>query len=278
MTTIAGEQQAGTRCGRPAAGSALGKSLGIPTAARRRVIGEREEAHPGGDRREAEGDRQEQRDGEEQPRLQEVLEEEGGQAAAQGPVEQDRRVDEGLAAALDPAALPGEEAARATIPPPRISQIDGESPSQCGPSGLGWTNPHEPAFRMPNTIRPRPERRQGGADQIEPGPALGRRVGHPAGEGEDHGHDQDLAHEHVPPGGIGREQAADERAGRDRDRARRGHQTVRPRPIGGGRSWRRRAQRWPEGSAPRRRPRAPTSPAAGPAGSGEIAVMNDPQP
>ena len=43
-----------------------------------------------------------------------------------------------------------------TTPPARIIQITGESPSNSGASGFGCTNPHEPDFRMPSTIRPSP--------------------------------------------------------------------------------------------------------------------------
>ena len=36
-----------------------------------------------------------------------------------------------------------------TTPPPRISQITGESPNHVGASGLGRTKPHEPERRTP---------------------------------------------------------------------------------------------------------------------------------
>ena len=43
-----------------------------------------------------------------------------------------------------------------TRPPPSMSQIVGDNPIQTGAPGLGLTNPHAPARRMPNTTRPSP--------------------------------------------------------------------------------------------------------------------------
>ena len=45
------------------------------------------------------------------------------------------------------------------------------------------------------------ERRQAGPDEVEPDPLLGLGVGHPAGEDEDHGDDEDLTGEDPTPRG-----------------------------------------------------------------------------
>ena len=75
---------------------------------------ERQQAHAGFDRREPERDREEERHREEQPALEQVLEEERGEAAAQDRDPQDRRVDERLAAASRPGGSPRR--GRATAP------------------------------------------------------------------------------------------------------------------------------------------------------------------
>ena len=45
---------------------------------------------------------------------------------------------------------------QSTTPPPRISQITGDSPSHSGAPALGCTKPHAPDFSTPNTTSPRP--------------------------------------------------------------------------------------------------------------------------
>ena len=69
-------------------------------------------------------------------------------------------------------------------------------------------------------------------DRVEAHAGNGRRVGHPARQGEDAEHHDDLADEDPAPAGIGREQPADQRADRHRDGAGRGHEAVGPRPLG----------------------------------------------
>ena len=45
---------------------------------------------------------------------------------------------------------------RSTIPPARISQITGDSPSHSGAPLLAWMKPHVPERSTPYTMRPRP--------------------------------------------------------------------------------------------------------------------------
>ena len=116
-----------------------------------------------------------------------------------------------------------------TTPPPSISQIVGESPSHSGAPGLGLTKPHVPERRTPNTISPRPSADSAVPTRSSRTPALAAALGHAAGEHEDHEHDQDLAREDVAPREVGREQAADDRPDRDRDRGRGGDE-----PVGAG--------------------------------------------
>ena len=104
----------------------VGEDLRDPDGGEEQRDRQRQQAHAGFDRRQPERDRQEQRHGEEQPGLEEVLEEERGEAAAQDRDPQDRRVDQRLAAARDAAVLPGEEAARA----PRRRRGSARSPAR----------------------------------------------------------------------------------------------------------------------------------------------------
>ena len=67
-------------------GDAFGKTFGHAGCGEQQRDGQREQPDAGGDGGQPERDRQEQRHREEQARLQEVLEEEGDQAAAQQPV------------------------------------------------------------------------------------------------------------------------------------------------------------------------------------------------
>ena len=85
---------------------------------------------------------------------------------------------------------------------------------------------------MPNTISPRPSADRNGAEQIELDALLGRRVVHATSQHEDHRDDQHLPGEHPPPRGVGREEAADQRAQRGGDRTRGGDEPVGARALG----------------------------------------------
>ena len=177
----------------------------------------RKQPHAGFDRRDPERDRQEQRNGEEDPRLDEEHEEEGHDPVAQLEVAQHRRVDQRALAALDPPVLPPQEqghhyGAGEDQPDHR------RKPQPLGASGFGCTSPHVPALRMPSTIAPSPTRT---------GPCRSGRAGRPpppacpscgeSGRGSP-AHD-DLPGEHPPPRRVRREHAADQRPERRRDRA-----------------------------------------------------------
>ena len=102
-----------------------------------------------------------------------------------------------------------------------------------GRAGLGLDEAPGPRRRMPVDDQPEAERRQRGAHQVELHARVARPLGHAAGEEEDPDHDHDLAREHVAPREVGRAEAADDRADRDRDRGGRGDQPVGARPLGG---------------------------------------------
>ena len=111
--------------------------------------------------------------------------------------------------------------ATAPTPPPRISQITGDRPSQSGASGFGLDEAPRPRAQDAEHDQAEAERRERGADEVEPHLPLAARRPMRRASDQDHEHDEDLAGEHVAPREVGREEAADERADRDRDRARR---------------------------------------------------------
>lgn len=171
---------------------------------------------------------------------------------------------------------------------PADEQPQDDSAAQCQPdrgrqaepvrcSRFGLDEPPCSGAEDPEHDQPKSERRQSGPHQIELRSGLGRRVGDPAGEGENREHEQDLADEHPSPREIGRAQAADQRPCRDGDRARRGDQPVRPRPsrareVGRDeRDYRGQDQRRTH-TLQERQPNINTP------RLGEIAVMNDPEP
>ena len=91
---------------------------------------------------------------------------------------------------------------------------------------MGWTRPPRPGAQDAVHDQPEAQRGQHGADQVQPGALLGRGIGHPAGQAQDAEHHQDFTGERPPPGGIGGEQAADQRPGGHRDGAGRRDQPV----------------------------------------------------
>ena len=166
------------------------------------------------------------------PAWQQVLEEERGESAAQRAVPEDRRVDERLRRRERAAGSPRRRTATARRRRRGSARSTGERPSHSGASGLGWTNPHEPALRIANTISARPS-----ADSAVPTRSSRGRVSGGASairraDGEDRDHDQDLADEHPAPRRVGREQPADQRTGGDGDRPGRGDQPVGTRAPG----------------------------------------------
>ena len=195
---------------------------------------ERQEPHPGVDRREPERDRQEQRHDEEDARLDEVLEEEHPQAADQLRVLQHRRPHQRLGAALLEPRLPLEEQ-------PQQEQAAEDQPQRqrrcrTAPARRAWARPSpRRSSAAPRTPRgpgrpPRARRRRGRcAGAPRAARPRSRRVSTRIAE-----HDQHLAGEHQAPAEVGGEQPADERPDGDRDRAGGHHQAVGARPALGG--------------------------------------------
>ena len=118
-----------------------------------------------------------------------------------------------------------------TTPPPSISQMHGDRPSHSGASGLGWTNPHVPARRTPNTMSPRPSADSAVPTRSSRTPASRVPSSIRRARSEDPEHDHHLAREHVAPREVGREQTADDRTDRDRDRGGGGDQPIRARSL-----------------------------------------------
>ncbi len=106
-----------------------------------------------------------------------------------------------------------------------MNQIVSEPPKMVGVPGLAITQPHSLERSTPKTNRPKADDRQRGPDQVDPA-RLRRHVVDLAQHGQDGQHDDDLAEEDVPPGRVGGDGAADQRAGRDRHRARGRDQSV----------------------------------------------------
>ncbi len=189
------------------AGRGVGEELGDADGGQQQRDRQRQEPDARRDRRQPEGHRQEQRHGEEQPGLQQVLEEERGEAAAQHRVPEDRRVDERLGTLVEPPVLPLQE--QPEHQPAAEDQPDRRATARAtrGADALGRTKPHSPAAQDPEHDQPEAERRQRGADEVEPGARLGRgasamrRV-----SDEDRGDDEHLAREHPAPRQVGGEQ------------------------------------------------------------------------
>ena len=201
-------------------GEACGKSLGMPTAASSSVTESGSSRTPVAIGRQPERHRQEQRHHEEEAGLQEVLEEERGEPAAERRVPQHRRIDR---------APPRRASSRRVLPRAgtaaarRRRRAPARSPAtaRATPARRAWAgrSPTCRTRRMPNTTRPRPSADSAVPTRSSPAPGSGRRVGHAAGEQQDHEHDEHLAGEHQPPRQVGGEEPADERPGGDRDRA-----------------------------------------------------------
>ena len=157
-----------------------------------------------------------------------------------------RRTSSGRRSAAGCAASPGARAAprprdsrrasqrkksQITNSPPRTSHTRRREPRPGRPVGLRLDPAPLARAEDAEDEQPEPERRQHGADHVEARALLGRRVGDPAGEEQDDEDDHDLAGEDPAPGEVRRAEAADQRADRDRDRARGRDQPVRGGPA-----------------------------------------------
>ena len=211
-------------------GDACGNTFGIPTAAMTSVIDSGRMRSAGVDRREPERDREEQRHREEQPGLEQVLEEERGEPAAQQPDPQDRGIEQrgsaGVASVLLPREEPEQHHAAAEDQPDHRRQ-----PQPRGRIRLRLHESPRPGAQDPVDDEAQPERRERGADEVEAGAFLLRRVGGAPVEEEHDPDDEHLADEHVSPRPVRGEQPADQRAERDGDRAARHHDAVGAGPL-----------------------------------------------
>ena len=236
---------------------------------------QRQDAQPGVDGREPERDREEQRHREEEAGLQQVLEEEGAEPAAQQPDPEDRGIEQRGQAGVAPVLLPLEEAEQHDAPAEEQPDHRRE-PEPRGRVGLGLHEAPRPRAQHAVDDQAETEGRERGADEVEPGALFLRRVGGAAVEQEDHADDQDLADEHVAPRPVGGEQPADQRAERDRDRATRSDDAVGAWPLGLHEV--RRHQRHDRGHHQRRarRPSRNDHPNSSTGRFGDSAVVNEP--
>ena len=189
-----------------------------------------------------------------------------GEPAAQQPDPQDRRVEQrgltGVAAVL----LPGEEPEQHRAAAEDAARSPATAPATSARPASGCTNPQVPDAQDPVHDQTEAERRERGADEVEAGALLLRRVGRAPVEQQHHADDEHLADEHVAPRPVRGEQAADERTDRDRDRAADGDDPVRPSAARPCRSSTPPAPRSPASPAPRRRLRGTTSRTSAPRG------------
>ena len=257
-------------------GETFGSRRGIPIARDQQRDRERQQPRAGRERREAEADGEVERHDEEEPGLDEVLEEEHGQPAAQLPVAQEARADERLLPWSSRRTCQREKS-QSTKTPTRISQSVGES-SPRGRVRLRLDPAPLARAQHAEDERAEPGRREDGADDVELRPRLRRRVGDAPREHEDRER-RSRPRRRRPSARRSRSCRSRRPAARRRRRSRRRRRPSRRRPAAARwRSSRRRARRSPAGSAPRRRPRGTTSRRAARAGSCAIDVVNEPQP
>ena len=226
-------------------GDACGNTFGNADRRQQQRDRQRQQPDTGRDGREPERDRQEQRHDEEQPGLQEVLEEERREPAPQRRVPQHRRVDERGVAPRRVRRFSHDRKSHSTSPP-----AEDQPDHRRQPEPLRGARPW--AGRIPTFpsagCRTRSGRARARTARCRPGraarPSPAGRVGHPPGE-----HAGSTSTTRTSPANthrhdaVGGEQAADQRPGRDRDRAGRGDQAVRARPLVAARSWTRPARR-----------------------------------
>ena len=137
------------------------------------------------ERREAEADREVERDDEEEARLHEVLEEEHDQAAGQLAVAQHPGTDERLLAPVLAQRASQRKNSQITNRPTRISQIVGERLHQAGWPGFGWIQPQSLERSTPKTSSAEAGCGQHRADDVELRAVLRGRVRDLAREHED---------------------------------------------------------------------------------------------
>ncbi len=186
---------------------------------------QRQDPHAGLDRGEPERDREEQRHREEQPGLEQVLEEERSEPAAQEPDPQDRRIEQRRAAGVAAVLLPLEEPEQHHA----AAQDQPDHGRQAQPGGrvrLRLHEPPRPGAEDPVDDEAEAERRERGADEVEARALLLRGVRRTPVQQQHDPDDEHLADEDVAPRPVGREEPADQRADRDGDRAARHHEAV----------------------------------------------------
>ena len=194
------------------------RELGDPGREQQQRQRHRQQPDAGLHRRQPERHRQEQRHDEERPRLYEEHEQEREHPRAHLDVAQQLGVQQRALPAPDPPALPAQEQrqndAAAEYQPDHRREAD---PLGC--FGLGLHDAPGAGLQDPEDDEAQTQRRQEGPEEVELDALLGRRVVDAAREQNDHRDDQHLTDEHPPPRGVGREEAADQRAQRGGDRA-----------------------------------------------------------
>ena len=138
---------------------------------------QRHDAQPGVDGREPERDREEQRHREEQAGLEQVLEEERGEPAAQQPDPQDRRIEQRGLAGVAPVLLPLEEAEQHRAARRGSARSPARGPTTSARPGFGLHEAPGAGAQDPVDDQAEPEGRERGADEVEAGALLLRRVG-----------------------------------------------------------------------------------------------------
>ena len=228
------------------------EQLGDPDRGDHQGDRQRQDPDAGVDRREPERDREEQRHREEQAGLEQVLEEERGEPAAQQPDPQDRGIEQRRPGRCRAGASPTRGTRAAPRPRRGSARSPARAPTTSARPASAARTPTCPSAGSRRRSGPSPSAESAGADEVEAGAFLLRRVGGAPVEEEDDADDEHLADEHVAPRPVRGEEPADQRTDRDRDRAARRHDAVGARPIGLARS-----------STPPA-PRSPASPSAAP--------------
>ena len=159
-------------------GETSGKNARDPDRGHQQRDRERQQPDPGRQRGQAEADREEQRHDEEEAGLDEVLEEEHGQAAGSCLFRSIAGRDERLLPARLAAASPSGRRSRSRTARRATSQTVGDSPAQEGrPRSAGSSPSRRSAARRRRQREP--DRRKHRADEVESGPRLRRGVRDP---------------------------------------------------------------------------------------------------
>ena len=142
--------------------------LGDPGRREQERDRERKQADPGVDRAQTEGDRQVERDREEEPALHQVLEEESGEAALESWDPEQSRVDERRATAIDHPLLPHEEQPHDDAAAEQEPD-DGGQAQPLGRVRLRLHDTPDAGAEDPEDDEGHPGGRQRGADEVEAG-------------------------------------------------------------------------------------------------------------